>query len=123
MYTHRGETTCPRFRGACGATLVTVWQVPYFWIYADVLGNESRNKGGRGVSLGVAENKGARRMMIFLPIVRRCPAIPNPFRHFYARYNFLELFQRRELAEEISYGAPLLHYADNESAFFLFPFF
>lgn len=40
-----------------GATLVAVWQIPYFWIYADVLGNESRNKGGRGVTFGGVENK------------------------------------------------------------------
>lgn len=46
MYTHCGNdlpTSLLR-----DATLVTAWQVPYFWIYADVLGNESRNKGGRG---------------------------------------------------------------------------
>lgn len=66
-----------------GATLVAVWQVPYFWIYADVLGNESRNKGGRGVSFGGVENKGAETILADSIMVSRFTV---PFLSFLIRF-------------------------------------
>lgn len=80
MYTHRGNNL-PAFAVHAGATLVAVWQVPYFWIYADVLGNKLRNKGGRGVSFGGVENKGVETILADSIAVSRFTV---PSRRFYA---------------------------------------